>query len=177
MKRGGVQFLGFWRKRRHAGFTLIELAVTVALIAILASVLLSRVMFYRDQAERVAMQQMIGSLRSGLHLQLAMLMVRHREHEIAKLAQQNPIQWLAEAPANYLGELDQVNEESLEKGHWYFNKRDRQLIYLIAGETGQNESNRVYLTVKLLRSKPTMTSSGQMLDGKVEGVIIEQNGP
>ncbi|MBI3229478.1 MAG: prepilin-type N-terminal cleavage/methylation domain-containing protein, partial [Burkholderiales bacterium] len=97
--------------RRAVGFTLIEVAVTVAIIAVLAGLLLDRIMFYRDQAEQVAMQQVIGNLRSALHLQLALLLARNREQELLQLSQQNPMDWLAEKPSNYFGEISNAAPE------------------------------------------------------------------
>lgn len=171
------------KRMRRAGFTLIELVVTIIVVAILATVLLDRMLFYRDQAERVAMQQVVGNLRSALHLQLTLLLVRNREQELLQLAQQNPMDWLAEKPGNYLGEIDVSTSENLEKGNWYFDKRDKRLLYLFAretGETGKSRGNRVYLKVKLLRTVPAnQLAKGGALKSKpeVDGIVLEQLGP
>ncbi len=172
-----------------AGFTLLELAVTVAIIAILSTFLLNRIMFYRDQAEEVAMQQVVGNLRSAMHLQLALLLARNREQELLQLAQQNPMDWLAEKPANYLGEIESSQQPDLLKGNWYFDKRDKRLLYMYASapqststlvSAGKNESNRVYLNVKLVRTMPARQGRAAKAGAQklaVEGIVLEQIGP
>ncbi len=187
-----------WCMRRarvagSAGFTLLELAVTVVVVAILTTFLLNRIMFYRDQAEEVAMQQVVGNLRSALHLQLALLLARNRDQELLQLAQQNPMDWLAEKPANYLGEIESADATDLVLGNWYFVKRDKRLLYLFANRpapskqasaetasTGKNEGNRVYLNVKLVRATParqTNLAYAGMQKNAIEGIVLEQIGP
>ncbi|WP_338848460.1 type II secretion system protein [Massilia sp. W12] len=161
-------------RRRSAGFTLYELVLVVALVAIFIGVLFDRMLFYRDQAERTAMQQVIGNLNSALHLQLGLMIVRNREMELPLLLQQNPMNWLAEKPRNYLGEVGPDDKVTLSPGHWYYDKSSARLVYLIAGSTGKNESNRVYLKLKLLQAN---TSRQAPRGGGVEGVVLEQTGP
>ncbi len=169
------------RRMQQAGFTLIELMVTIIVAAILASVLLDRMLFYRDQAEKVAMQQVVGNLRSALHMKLASLLARNREQELLQLAQQNPMNWLAEKPSNYLGEIDLSNAKNLEKGNWYFDTSDKRLLYLVAGNGGdasKAEGNQVYLKVKILRADPAYPlARGPVRKPAVEGVVLEQFGP
>lgn len=179
-------------RRRRAGFSLLELVVAIAIVAILGGVLLERVMFYRVQAERVAMEQVAGNLRSALHLQLALLLVRNREQQIQELLQQNPMDWLAEKPSNYLGEVEAIEGAPLEKGHWYFERKGMRLLYLAKADlrkekqktengpdqNGKEAGNRVYLKIALVRARAIDVRDARgVRPGQVEGVVLEQRGP
>ncbi|MGH8743276.1 MAG: type II secretion system protein, partial [Burkholderiales bacterium] len=49
------------------GFTLIELIVVVTIISFLAAILLNRIPLYQEAAEKTAMEQTVGVIRSALH--------------------------------------------------------------------------------------------------------------
>src|SRR4051812_9897855 len=123
------------RINRTPGFTLFELAVTIAITAILATVFLNRVWFYREQAERVAMGQVVGAIRTALHLQIAALLVKNRGDEIPRLMEQNPMDWLAQKPKNYLGEYYAPKITDIAAGNWYFDRKDKKLVYLLNNKT------------------------------------------
>lgn len=113
------------------GFTLFELAVTVAIIGILTVVLLSRLAFYRDEAERLAFQQTVTALRAEVRLKAYSLQIANRQKEIVVLAGQNPINWLQQKPSNYLGEYYSPDIKKLASGHWFFDRSDGLLVYLL----------------------------------------------
>ncbi|WP_171898982.1 type II secretion system protein [Janthinobacterium psychrotolerans] len=117
------------------GFTLFELAVVVAVIGILIVVLLSRVAFYRDEAERLAYEQTLTALRTEVQMQTYALMIAGRPKEIPALAGQNPMNWLSQKPANYLGEFYSPDVKKLVTGNWFFDRSDGKLVYLL------NQSN------------------------------------
>lgn len=119
------------RPLRPKGFTLLELVVVVSIIAILGSVLLNRIWFYQEQAERAAMEQVAGALQSALTLQFGRLMVRGRETGASVLATENPMNWLARKPANYEGEFYDPTPQSVPAGSWMFDLKSRELIYVV----------------------------------------------
>lgn len=121
--------------RAGRGFTLFELAVVVAVVGVLMVVLLSRLAFYRDQAERLAYEQTVTALRTEVQLQAYALMIAGRTKNIAALAGQNPMNWLAQKPANYLGEFYSPDVKKLASGNWFFDRSDGKLVYLL------NQSN------------------------------------
>jgi prepilin-type N-terminal cleavage/methylation domain-containing protein len=169
------------RARRGRGFTLIELAVVVAVVGILAAALLNRVVFYQEQAEKVAVEQLLGTLRSALHLQIADLLVQGKTAEINRLSDQNPMDWLAEKPSNYIGEYYTPKPGLVPAGNWYFDLHNKNLVYLVNNHahlhTAPGESNKVRFQVKLVMSLPSNGSSAVANPAnidRVEGVILEQ---
>ena len=118
-------------RRAGRGFTLFELAVVVAVIGILMVVLLSRLAFYRDEAERLVYEQTLSALRTEVQLQTYALMIAGRQKEIPALAGQNPMNWLAQKPPNYLGEFSSPDIKKLASGNWFFDRSDGKLVYLL----------------------------------------------
>ena len=117
--------------KRAQGFTLIELLVVIIIISTLGAVLLDRVLFYQEAAEKAAMEQLAGTLRSALHLQIADRFLKGKTADIAALGQDNPMDWLAEQPANYVGERFAPQVGKVSRGNWYFDLKDRQLVYVV----------------------------------------------
>lgn len=117
------------------GFTLFELAVVVAIMSVLTVVFLSRMAFYRNEAERLAFQQTVTALRTETSLQNYLGAHGSRVDTVHKLAGQNPMNWLEQKPGNYLGEFYSPDTKKLAKGSWFFDRSDGFLVYLL------NESN------------------------------------
>jgi type II secretory pathway pseudopilin PulG len=98
----------------------LELAIVVAIIGLLAAAMLNRMPFYQEQAEKTAMEQMVGTLRSALHLQASGLFAKGRTDDIPRLMTQNPMTWFAETLANYKGEYFAPKPQDIEPGTWYY---------------------------------------------------------
>ena len=71
--------------KRAQGFTLLELVVVIIIISTLAAVLMDRVLFYQEAAERAAMEQMAGILRSALQFQVADRLLKGKTRELPLL--------------------------------------------------------------------------------------------
>ena len=121
--------------RRAGGFTLFELAVAAAVSGILIMVFLSRVAFYRNEAERLAFEQTVLALRTETSMQGYATLIANRPAQLGTLAGQNPMNWLAQKPPNYLGEFYSPDPKKLASGNWFFDRSDGLLVYLL------NESN------------------------------------
>ncbi|HEV2610306.1 MAG TPA: prepilin-type N-terminal cleavage/methylation domain-containing protein [Noviherbaspirillum sp.] len=156
------------------GFTLIELAVVVCVVALLATALLNRINFYQEQAEKAAMESTVGALRSALHLQMASLLAKSKEGDIPNLVRQNPMTWLAEKPPNYVGEYFAPKPQDVEIGNWYFDLHKRNLIYLPRNNTflriGQGEPNQVSFQVRLVTASQ---DSGAEDENRIVGVTLD----
>jgi hypothetical protein len=112
----------------QCGASFVEFAVCMTLMGIVVGVLLERALYYQEYAEKTAMESTAQNIRTGLRYKVAELILANRVSEIQTLADENPMDWLAEKPGNYLGELDSAPADE-PKGQWYFDKRDRELVY------------------------------------------------
>ncbi len=115
---------------RSRGFTLLELAIVVAVVAVLITVALDRLLRYAELAERAAMEQSISAMKSALGLRFAALYLRGSVRAIQALPQENPMDWLAERPPGYLGELWKPPLAALERPSWYFDRARKELVYV-----------------------------------------------
>lgn len=120
------------KKEKAGGFSLFELLVVIIIISILFVIAIQRLLALQVDAERVVMESVVGSLRSALGIKVAQTYVRQGLTSLAELESSNPMNLLAEVPANYLGEYGgNVDPASLEPGNWYFDTADRTLVYLV----------------------------------------------
>jgi prepilin-type N-terminal cleavage/methylation domain-containing protein len=160
--------------RRQRGFSLFELAVTVAIIGVLAGALLNRVNFYQEQAEFAAVHNIVGVLRSSLQMRAAQLIATGRNAEIGKLTTANPMDLLAQKPANYVGEYFLPQKFNISPGNWYFNRQKFLLVYITrTGATFQSSDARQFqYRIELITNlddangpKPAETSKRTTVEG------------
>jgi len=117
------------RGRESDGFTLIELIVVVCIVAVSATLLLNRLRYYQEAAEKAAMEQQVAALRSALQLRVAAMLVQGEERNIESLTRVNPINWLMESPPGYRGEFLAPNVD-VPHGSWYFDAAAKELVYV-----------------------------------------------
>ncbi|MGO4377702.1 hypothetical protein [Pseudoduganella sp. RAF53_2] len=134
---------------KQCGASRLEFVIVASVVAILITVLLSRIVYYQAAAERVAVDGMIGALRTALAARTGELLLQHRENEVAALAGQNPILLLRAPPPNYGGEVDGGLDKA-ELGRWYFDRQTQSLVYLLnMGKIfGATERKRLIFKVK-----------------------------
>jgi prepilin-type N-terminal cleavage/methylation domain-containing protein len=121
------------RNGRHGsrGFSLIELVVVITVIAVLVTVAASKLWGLQVDAERVAMEQVLGNLRSALGINVATYLVTGDMAGMQTLEGSNPMDRLAEVPSNYLGTVNGTSMADSAGGAWYFDTRSRTLIYRV----------------------------------------------
>ena len=113
------------------GFSLFELIVVICIVAVLASVFLSRVLYYQEQAEKAAMVEVVGVIQTALFLQYGDVLTRGKSSDLAWLKNDNPMNWLQQKPHNYAGEFFDPSPLSVEPGNWVFDLKSHDLIYVI----------------------------------------------
>lgn len=116
---------------RQRGFTLFELVVVVSIVGVLGVVVLDRMRFYQEAAEKAAMEQTLGIVRSAMRLQIADRLLSGGAKDVATLAQANPMDWLAQQPRNYVGVRFAPKAGEIAGGNWYFDLKDRHLVYVV----------------------------------------------
>ena len=160
-------------KAGQRGFTLFELAVAVSVIAVLAVVLLGRLEVVQQEAERVAVQQTLLALRAGLRMQVLELYASDRQNQVPALAGQNPIDWLAEKPANYLGAYMAPEMEKLPPSHWFFNRSNAELIYILnrSNSFAARHSELLRFKVSLRQASATRGQSSSPADAPEVALI------
>lgn len=117
--------------RTQRGFSLLELAIVAVIISILFVIAANKLLGTRSDAEITAMESAVGTLRSALNIRVAAYLAKDDVAAIAALENSNPMANLSELPKNYLGELAAPKFSELETGTWYFDTRDRALVYLV----------------------------------------------
>ena len=147
---------------RERGFTLLELAVFIAIFTVLAGALLERLRYYQEFAEKAAVEASVRGFKGALQIRLAELIIENRQSESGALETENPVQWLESQPANFGG----TYPESPVPGTWYFDNRERQLVYVVS--TGSRlqidssaEEKQLRFKARLVRS-PVQTSGGSI---------------
>ena len=105
--------------------------VSLTLVAVLVGVFLDRALYYREQAEKSAMEQVAQDLRSSVNLRAAELALENRFDELKGLASQNPMDLLVQKPQNYRGVLSQFPVQDVVTGSWYFDGASKEVVYYV----------------------------------------------
>ncbi len=119
------------RVKPARGFTLFEYAVVAIVAALLITVLLLRLHSYQQQAREVAVQRIVGTLRTVLDVKNAQLSVAKKEHELQQVIDMNPVSLLVKPPQNYLGEYRSPEGSTLPDDSWYFDPGKKELVYVV----------------------------------------------
>lgn len=113
-------------KRRQHGFSLLELAVVAVILSLLLGLLLERLTFYQEAAERARFEATLQGYKTALQIRLAELILERREGEARSLEVENPTRWLSETPTDFGGSYPQRPEP----GVWYYDEASRELVYV-----------------------------------------------
>jgi type II secretory pathway pseudopilin PulG len=164
--------LRWYNRRRGAqgGITFFESAVAAIIVGVLGAVLLTRLVYYQEQAELAAATRTANQLRAALALKLAHIYAGNRQAELPALAGQNPMEWLAEKPANYAGEYYAPARGEVAAGQWYFDRSGRKLVYLLAEGKFFNGARP-----KALQFKVSFSGPAQNLPAQSNGMNIVLN--
>jgi hypothetical protein len=113
--------------------TLIEKVVTSVVVVLLSLAVVHQITDYQRHTEALAVRTLMHALRDAMRLKAAGLggIADPNAHVLAGT---NPIAWLDEPPANYAGEVNGADVETMKEGTWVFDPRDKTLNYLSFSE-------------------------------------------
>lgn len=111
------------------GATRFEFLVRVIIVTLLGTVLLERLLYYQEYAEKTVMEANLTSMRSGLRWRVAELMIQNRNGEIVDLLKENPVHWLEQPPPDYQGEIGPGEAEAADRDGWFFDPFRHELVY------------------------------------------------
>lgn len=162
------------------GFTLFELILAIIVVALAAGVLFGRVLFYQEMAEKTAMEQTVGGLRSALTIQLSGLMARGRMEEIPKLESVNPMVLLTRLPENYVGEYYGTPSD-VSAGNWYFDLKSRELVYLVRHgmhfQSAEKGGKTMRYRISLVYNDWLQTAGGMQAGKEPGGITLQEVQP
>jgi hypothetical protein len=105
-----------------------DFMVTLCVIGVLATCLLHYLNEAQREIEKVIVETELNNFRLGLAETWVHKNVMNESINIDTLKGSNPMQLIADKPANYVGE--HVQAPSNGKAIWYFDTRKKQLIYI-----------------------------------------------
>lgn len=127
MRRSDRQAPG---QRRQQGLTLFELVVFILVVAIIFAAGFNRFRDYPGAAERANFLSVNAQLRAGVNMQMMNAIARGEWHELQSLDGSNPMDLMLEPPSNYVGAFSIVEENTMPRRVWYFDRSAGELVYL-----------------------------------------------
>jgi general secretion pathway protein G len=118
-------------RRRRAGFSLLELIVSIALIAVFTGLLLDRMLYYEEAAEKAVVEWQATTLKVALQVHIGDLIARNQKLDYAAIARENPMRWVDHPLVGYRGEFGGDASAELPKGSWYYDRSAAELVYVV----------------------------------------------
>jgi hypothetical protein len=107
----------------------LEAALYIALAAVLAAVLLDRLLEHFEMAERAAVEATLNRVNSGLNTRLAYEWLAGRVADESAWARRNPFELANARPSNFAGEADRPDPAAVPRGQWLYDRTDGILLY------------------------------------------------
>jgi len=108
----------------------VQSAVYVAIAAVLAAVLLERLLTYAEATEKAGMEVTVARLSSALNVRLAYHALRGEYQAVEAMPRQSPFAVTRSQSADYLGEFDGIPEDNRGSGKWLYDRQRSELVYL-----------------------------------------------
>lgn len=124
----------------------------IIIISLLVYVALDRLLRLQVEAEKAAVEQVLGSLNSALALQIAEHIAQDRIPQLKKFIATNPMDLLASTPPAYLDITATTDIQQLPAASWYFDSQEKVLVYKVQNRRYLFAENgdSTYLKFKLL---------------------------
>lgn len=161
---------------RSRGFSLLELVVVVAIIAVLMAIAVSKYLALAVEAERVMMESVLSTLRVAVNMKMAEYIVEGRINDVRLLENSNPMSRLSQTPNNYAGELEGTEAAGVQGGTWYFDRAEHTLVYRAHNvnyfQTALEGPARARFRVRLLFEDRDGDRVFKAPTDKLEGVVV-----
>lgn len=158
------------------GFSLFELVVVISIVAVLMSMLLGRVLYYQEQAEKTVMAEVAGTIQSALIMQYGRILTRGKTSDVEWLAKDNPMNWLQQKPLNYAGEFHDPAPLTVEPGNWVFDLDSRDLIYVprLTNNFRPSKGGKLWIRYHVVvQYEPSRLPSLQNAPPELTGILFE----
>jgi hypothetical protein len=113
-------------------------------------------------------------VKSGLNIQLAGLIAHGKMEDINRLASINPVRVLTELPGTYIGEFFDPNFEDIPPGSWFYDLKNKQLVYVIKRDghfiPAPNGKKWVRYRTKIIRNDVLLDANAE---GEPAGLTLE----
>ncbi len=116
-------------RRREGGRVRFEVMLPLVLVVALMAVLLERLLYYEEYAEKTMVELTVTSMRAGLHVRRAEAVVARALGQEIAMPETNPVRWLGVVPPNYAGEFDGPAPAGAGDGIWFYDRLARELVY------------------------------------------------
>jgi hypothetical protein len=107
----------------------LQSALYVAIVGILATLLLGRLLAYAEMAEKAGMETTLAQVHQALYARVALLVMRGEYNALEELPKKNPFVGSGGVGSNYAGEFDGSPLDSTSSGIWYFDHKTAELVY------------------------------------------------
>ena len=116
---------------RQRGITAVEFAVVLLVLSVLLAGLSWGLGYMHERTEAMMVRYAVVALESGLKIEAASRLTRGLGTDVAKLAGEDPFQWLDPKPQGYRGEWrDPAAGKQPEPG-WYWDAQRREVVYVL----------------------------------------------
>ncbi|MES3007216.1 MAG: type II secretion system protein [Pseudomonadota bacterium] len=116
--------------RLNRGFSLFELILYLLIASIIFSVSMNRFENYPGDAERANFLSILGQVKAAVMIQMMTGLASQDASALDQLENSNPMDLMLEAPSNYTGAFQLVDEQSMPRRTWYFDSYNGYLVYL-----------------------------------------------
>jgi hypothetical protein len=110
------------------GVSRLEVAVVVAIVALLYVWILHTLNFYQELTEKTVVESSVINIRSALQMKIADMILSGEGARQNTLAKTNPVLLLQSPPRGYLGEMRRP--KNLPAGSWYYEPNKAELVYI-----------------------------------------------
>lgn len=107
----------------------LQSALYVAIVGVLATLLLGRLLAYAEAAEKAGMESTLAQVHQALYGKVALLAMRGEYDELEMLPSRNPFAGSAGLGSSYVGEFDGGPMDASVSGIWYFDRSRSELVY------------------------------------------------